>query len=90
MNAGIKTSKCRACGALIVWITTENGKKMPCDAYVVLYWEKEKAKGKIVTSSGRVISCELAGEPGTESGIGYIPHWATCPKAKDFKGGARR
>lgn len=24
-------SKCRACGADIVWIETPNGKRMPCD-----------------------------------------------------------
>ena len=35
--------------------------------------------------TGEVISCELYGAPETETGIGYVPHWATCPKAGEFR-----
>lgn len=29
-------TKCRSCGADIIFITTENGRKMPCDAAAVI------------------------------------------------------
>jgi hypothetical protein len=36
-----------------------------------------------------VIACELDGSPDRATGIGYIPHWATCPAAGRFhKGGS--
>lgn len=38
-------SKCKACGAEIVWITMESGKTMPCDANKVT----------IVTESGKTV-----------------------------------
>ena len=28
-------TKCRSCGADIIFITTENGRKMPCDAVFI-------------------------------------------------------
>ena len=73
-------TKCKGCGAPIIWIG-----KMPCDPEQVVYWQKPKAKGKIVTPNGEVISCEFSGEQNAATGIGYIPHWATCPQASQFK-----
>ena len=78
-------AKCRGCGASIVWLQTANGKMMPCDPTPVPYWEKEKATGKIVTKDGRIVSCEFHGVFGEQTGVGYIPHFATCPNAADFK-----
>lgn len=73
-------AKCKGCGVPIIWIG-----KMPCDPDQVVYWQKPEAKGKIVTPNGEVISCEFTGEQNTATGIGYIPHWATCPEASQFK-----
>lgn len=81
-------AKCKACGAPVVWIKTLSGKAMPCDPGVVVYWAKKGAKGKVVTPNGEVISCEFKGDIQTATGIGYVPHWATCPGAGEFKGGA--
>ena len=81
----MKRSKCRGCGAEIVWIRTVLGKSMPCDPDPILYWQKEKAPGKIVTPNGEVRSCELQGEPDGATGIGYISHFSTCPKGASFK-----
>lgn len=39
----------------------------------------------IVTPNGAVLSCELQGEPRAATGLGYIPHWATCPAAHTIK-----
>lgn len=79
--------KCKGCGAEIKWIKTTAGKSMPCDAALVPYWEKPGAAGKIVTPNGEVISCEFEGAPAKTTGLGYIPHWGTCPAAGGFKRG---
>lgn len=78
-------AKCKGCGAEIIWIMSPSGKVIPCDPIPVPYWQQAKAKGKIVTRNGEVISCDLYGDPETETGIGYVPHWATCPKAGEFR-----
>lgn len=76
---------CSGCGAQIIWIQTQRSKKMPCDPKPVPYWAKEKAPGKVVTPAGALVSCEFTGDLATVTGVGYIPHWATCPKSKAFK-----
>lgn len=73
-------AKCKGCGAEILWIG-----KMPCNPVPVVYWEKPKAKGKVVTRNGMVLSCEFDGDIDKATGAGYIPHWATCPCADRFK-----
>jgi len=78
-------AKCKACGANIIFIKTEGGKSVPCDAEPVTYWERKGAKGKIVTPNGEVISCDFSGDPDKAIGIGYIPHWATCMDAGRFR-----
>lgn len=73
---------CKGCGAEIIWIG-----KMPCDPERVPYWAKEKAKGKVVTPNGEVLSCEFSGDPQKATGGGYISHWSTCPNAGQFRRG---
>ena len=77
--------KCRGCGAQIIWIKTAAGKSMPCNAEAVRYWAKAKAAGKVVTPNGEVISCEFEGDAQAATGIGYVSHFSTCPKAKTFR-----
>ena len=79
---------CRGCGQPIIWIKTTAGKPMPCDPIPLPYWARDKAKEKVVTKAGEVISCDLSGEVGTNTGLGYVPHWATCPERDRFKRGA--
>ena len=81
----MKTSICKGCKAKIIWIKTVAGKSIPCDPDEVVYWEYPGAKGKIVTPNGEVISCIFTGDPDTASGIGYVPHWATCREAGRFR-----
>ena len=78
-------AKCKSCGAEIIWLKTTSGKSMPCDAVQVMYWQRDKAKGKVVTPNGEVLSCEFEGDHAQATGMGYIPHWATCPSADKFK-----
>lgn len=80
---------CKGCGAEIKWIKTPAGKNMPCDAEQVVYWEKPGAAGKVVTPNGEVISCEFSGEASKATGVGYRPHWYTCPEADSFKRGRK-
>lgn len=76
----MKTAKCRGCGAEILWIG-----KIPCDPEPITYWKKPKAKGKVVTPNGEVLSCDFVGEPSAVTGIGYISHFSTCPCGDSFR-----
>ena len=78
-------AKCKGCGAEIIWIGTPGGKSIPCNPEEVTYWEKPKAKGKVVTPNGEVLSCEFTGDPNKATGLGYISHWSTCPCAGQFR-----
>lgn len=78
-------TKCKGCGAEIIWIRTLGGKSIPCDPEQVTYWEKAKAKGKVVTPNGEALSCEFSGELNKATGVGYVSHWSTCPCADQFR-----
>ncbi len=78
-------AKCKGCGAEIIWIKSGGGKSIPCDPEQVLYWERSREKGKVVTTNGEVLSCVFEGDPQTATGIGYVSHWSTCPCAGQFK-----
>lgn len=74
-------AKCKSCGADIIWIKTDNGKSMPCDADQVLYLDVKWGTETIVTPNGQVLKCEFTNDPDEASGVGHLPHWATCPYA---------
>lgn len=81
----MKTCSCRGCGAPIVFIRTPAGKAMPCDAEPVTYWQNARGPYKIVTPNGEVISAKLEGDLQKATGIGFVSHFATCPKANQFR-----
>lgn len=81
---------CRGCGRDIIFIRTPQGRKMPCEKELQLYWVKEGGKERIVSIYGEVFACELEGDPLTASGVGHRPHWATCEAKDMFKAGGRR
>lgn len=72
--------KCRACGKEIIFIETENGKKMPVDA----------EKTTIVRQNGKVETGPelkvIVNENG-EMVAGYVPHWSTCTEPDKFRKG---
>lgn len=70
-------STCGRCGAAIVWISTPAGKTMPCDAQPV-YIIQGDGPEKAVTKSGEVVSCRYTKDPDQATGLGYVPHFATC------------
>lgn len=82
-------SKCKGCGADIIWITTAAGKKMPCDAIPDYFAEAEGGNEVFIDHHGQMRRGVRAGFDELESyhELGYTPHWATCPHAGRFKKG---
>lgn len=78
----------KACGAKIIFIKTAAGKSMPCDADPKLYKADKRGKAIFITQNGETIRGIEVFQPEDVSkatGVGYIPHWATCPEAGKFK-----
>lgn len=74
--------KCTSCGADIFFIKTPLGKYMPCDKMPVFYKAVSGGKERVVLRSGEVVACEYLEKPdGDTTGIGFKPHWQTCPHA---------
>lgn len=76
---------CRGCGAKIIWVTMKSGKAMPCDPEPLPYWLGKKGVYRIVTPNGEVVAASLDGPSREADGIGYISHFATCPRARRFR-----
>lgn len=85
----MRLTKCRSCGASIVWIKTPGGKSMPCDNTPVYYSLKVGKKDRIVTPNGETLACEIVTDPNKSDGVGYVPHWGTCNNPDKFKKGAK-
>lgn len=81
----MKVTKCRACGAEIVFIPTLTTKSMPCNAQEVLYKAVEGGKERIVLPNGSVVSGVLVNDASEATGMGYISHFATCTDPGRFR-----
>jgi len=80
--------KCKACGATIIWVETQNGRKMPCNAAPVTYQANRRGKDLIVTPNGEVLKGTVVSKDDSfliVDGYGYISHYATCPNADYFR-----
>ena len=81
-------SKCKTCGALILWVTmVPTGKPCPLNAV-------PKASGNIERKPGRTNPDKFYGRvvPRDERrllGKLYITHFASCKQADMWRGGAR-
>ena len=71
-------AKCKECGKEIRWIKTTAGKAMPVDPKLVPYWVTAGGTDRIVTTEGKTLSCAWKGDRRDITGMGYVPHWATC------------
>lgn len=72
----MKPVPCAGCKAEIHFVQTRAGKQMPLNAV------------EVTTTDDRVVLYGLDGEPIKAAGKmrrGYVPHWATCPKATAFR-----
>lgn len=74
-------SRCKSCGAEIVWIKMRTGKSMPCDAMPHYFREEDGGGITFVTPDGLV----KHGEPDEFGERGYISHFATCPNADQHR-----
>lgn len=80
----MKTTKCKYCGAPIVWVKTENGRDMPCEAEEVKYQHNRRGKSLIVTKDGKVIRGDVLKDSGKTplvrvvDGIGWVSHKSAC------------
>lgn len=76
-----KAALCRGCNAPIYWVTTTQGLKMPINTVpdpnglFVLEWDGEEPYA---------INFERRSTP--ENVERFTSHFATCPKAKEFRG----
>lgn len=76
-------SKCRSCGAEIIWVKLKSGKVHPCNPG---YWRYKEDGGsdRLITSDGNVVAGTIVKFPEPkEMGFpkGMVSHFATCPNA---------
>ena len=82
---------CKSCGASIIWVTTEKGKKMPLN-------EKSALNGNIILMHKKVRDPPIARyqnkrEEKTRDDkrnpdaarTRYVSHFVTCPQAKGWR-----
>ena len=75
-------SKCKSCGAEIIWLPTASGKSMPCDAKPVPYKEDPAGNLTLLTNDGRVVKAKA---DMSSDKMGYTSHFATCPDANSWR-----
>lgn len=95
---GQNMSRCRACGAEIVWIKMRGGKIIPCNAKPIQYSSIPSMPDNVeqLCGGGQVLTL-VTPDGDVEHGffnpesmkIGYISHFATCPRANRFRKGQK-
>ena len=78
-------TNCRACRAPIGFIKTVAGKTVPVDAEGVNFLPDPNGKELFVLIDGSTQRGTRVEEESNSSQIGYISHFATCPKAEQFR-----
>lgn len=86
-------SKCKSCGAEIIWIRTRTGRSMPCDPEKVYFEPDPKGPATIVTENGQIAKGILMDESaaigfggdGIKVMTGHRSHFATCPFADQHR-----
>ena len=61
----MKVTTCKSCGAKIVWIKTQNGRSMPCDAEQVEYQKNYRGSALVVTKDGEVVRGNIIKDGGS-------------------------
>ena len=78
---------CKGCGQVILWIKLKSGKAHPCNP-LPTYAEDPNGAETIVTMDGRIAKGKLTHILKPDNKVqyrGYISHFATCPKAGQFR-----
>lgn len=79
-----RETTCRGCGAPIVFVKSRLGKYIPCDAQLVRYRANPNGADTVVVEGEGAVRCDLEFE-GLPTGMARISHFATCPKAGEFR-----
>ena len=85
----MSTSRCRGCGAEVIWIRTGMGKKMPVDPEPV--WVLQETGGdSYVMPDGSLVTGRRIGDawdddPDANVVECYVSHFATCPVGGQFR-----
>jgi hypothetical protein len=74
-----RITKCRSCGAAIVWCVTENDRLMPVDAQPDL---KGNVVALWVNGDGKQVVKVLPAPPIVGTETSHHSHFTTCPYAK--------
>lgn len=77
--------KCRSCGAEIVWVTMQSGKKMPCDAELIGFLEKNDAQTVFIRPDKGIVMRGVKAPTDMTCFWGYRSHFETCPQADQFR-----
>lgn len=77
-------SKCRSCGADMLWIKLKSGKYNPVDPFKHTMIKGE-GKDFLITEDGEVIKGTLASYEKGANASGYISHFATCPNSNQHR-----
>ncbi len=79
----MRRSKCKSCGAVIVWAFTPRGKRIPVDA------APDATKGNLVlVPNGFGHAMRLVASAVSSADFGalhYTSHFATCPQADEHR-----
>ena len=80
----MNVTKCRGCGAPIVFVTSAQGKSIPCDAQLIRYRANQAGHDYVVVEGEGLVRCDLDFE-GLPTGMARISHFATCPYSDRFR-----
>lgn len=83
-------TRCKACGARIEWMRTAAGRSMPCDRELVWYWADPQGDARVINHGGDVVRCFLRGARDEATGLGRVPHWASCTKPEAMRSKRRK
>lgn len=87
MTQNPKTTACRACGARIMFLKTAAGKTMPVDEKGTFFLEVKDGPELFVLGDGTTARGQRVSPEQREDAdrFGYVSHFATCPKADQFR-----
>lgn len=78
-------SQCYTCGARLVWLITEKGRKMPCESEPVPFSSLQSELRYAVKQNGRGCSVKMGKEildnfdgSNASDDAYFIPHWGNC------------
>ena len=76
---------CYKCNDLIIFIISENGADMPCDATRVEFIEDPTGPDKVYLGDRRPAFGHVLTSAAEGSVKAYRPHWPVCPGASEIK-----